>query len=149
MASIPKTQAPLSPIRNLEKRLEGAHQTGPGQGRALCPAHNDKTPSLDYKETDDGTLLIICRSGCTALEVVHAVGLEMRDLFPQNAGDRSSLPSRQRWDYRALIRALRVESTLVLESARQIETYGHLSESDTARLRQAVHRIARLSEAAQ
>lgn len=48
-----------------------------------CPAHQDKTPSLDVDEGKDGSILLTCRSGnCTAEQIVTAMGLTLKDLFP-------------------------------------------------------------------
>ena len=53
--------------------------------RALCPAHDDHTPSLDVDCGDDGRVLLNCRSAqCSSQSIVTALGLEMRDLFPTN-----------------------------------------------------------------
>jgi hypothetical protein len=41
-------------------------------------------------ETSDGTLLVKCWSGCTANAIVHAVGLELRDLFPPRPHKKQS-----------------------------------------------------------
>lgn len=62
-------------------RLEQARPRSSGKWLAKCPAHHpDKTPSLSICES--GTrILIRCFSGCTSLEIVSAMGLEMRDLF--------------------------------------------------------------------
>jgi DNA primase len=47
---------------------------------ALCPAHEDRTPSLVvYYEGDK--VLVHCHAGCAGAEVVRALGLEWRDLF--------------------------------------------------------------------
>lgn len=72
----------MTPIEKLLPRLQKVRQIKPDQWTACCPAHDDKTPSMSIKECPDGTLLIKDWSGCTAYEVVAAVGLEMHDLFP-------------------------------------------------------------------
>jgi hypothetical protein len=65
-----------------------------GSYQACCPAHDDKDPSLSITETSDGKVLLKCFSGCTAAEIVEAVGLEMKDLFPP-----SDLSIRERKQY--------------------------------------------------
>ncbi|MEX1223128.1 MAG: hypothetical protein WEA31_01150, partial [Pirellulales bacterium] len=50
---------------------------------ACCPAHADSSPSLSVHEEDDGRVLMHCHSGCAVEEdIVPALGLQMRDLFP-------------------------------------------------------------------
>ncbi len=48
---------------------------------ALCPAHEDRNPSLSIHERD-GTILLHCHAGCTQEAVCEAAGIEMRGLFP-------------------------------------------------------------------
>lgn len=49
---------------------------------ARCPGHEDRSPSLSIRELDDGALLLHCFAGCQASDVLAAVGLEFRDLYP-------------------------------------------------------------------
>lgn len=49
---------------------------------AKCPAHADKSPSLLITEKDDGGVLVHCFAGCSAFEIVSAVGLDIAELFP-------------------------------------------------------------------
>jgi hypothetical protein len=72
----------MSAVENLLARLGGVKRRGPGRWQALCPAHKDTAPSLSIQEESDGRVLIHCHAGCAAHEVVAAVGLDMRALFP-------------------------------------------------------------------
>ena len=68
-------------LADLEGKLDKCTHKGDTL-RARCPAHEDKTPSLDITIGDSGDrVVLICRAHCTAEEVVEALGLEMRDLF--------------------------------------------------------------------
>lgn len=51
-----------------------------GQLEALCPAHDDTTPSLHIKR-DGSKVLVHCKGNCSASEIVSAVGLKISDLF--------------------------------------------------------------------
>ena len=92
-----------TPIDAVLHRLDRVKSTGPGKWQALCPAHDDKRPSLSIREADDGKVLLKCWAGCGAAEIVSALGLSLADLFP---GDRRSLhqhgtaPVRRPFDYR-------------------------------------------------
>jgi len=66
----------------LLSRLEKVRQTGTGKWLARCPAHDDRSPSLSIRETDDGTVLLRCFASCSAAEIVESVGLQLSDLFP-------------------------------------------------------------------
>ena len=68
-----------------------AHQCDPreraGKWEALCPAHDDTTPSLDMSVGDDGRVLVICRSkGCSFDQIVAALRLEQTDFFRRPIG---------------------------------------------------------------
>lgn len=67
----------------LLEKLEAVRATGPSKWIARCPAHEDKSPSLAITETDDGTVLVHDFAGCNVSEILHAVGLDLRDLFPE------------------------------------------------------------------
>lgn len=69
-------------VDDLLRRMDGVRRTGPGRWIARCPAHEDRTPSLSIKLTDDGRILIHDFAGCPVEDVLAAVGLEIKDLFP-------------------------------------------------------------------
>ena len=70
-------------LRRLE--LAGCQPRRVGKGwQALCPAHADSNPSLSIDEGADGRVLIHCHAGCGWQDVLEALGLSPRDLFPQS-----------------------------------------------------------------
>ena len=72
-----------SPIERVLSRLRGVTRSGKGY-RAHCPAHDDQHPSLSIAQGEDGRVLIMCHAGCPPEDIVRAIGLEMRDLFPHD-----------------------------------------------------------------
>ncbi len=61
-----------------------------------CPAHEDSSPSLSVKALDDGRVLIHCFAGCSAPDVLAAIGLTLSDLYPKGAlGELSGKPHRR------------------------------------------------------
>lgn len=54
---------------------------GPGHAMAQCPAHEDRTASLSLSRGDDGRVLLCCHTGCTADQIVTALGLTLAELF--------------------------------------------------------------------
>jgi hypothetical protein len=70
-------------IGTLLDRLDKVRRTGPNKWLACCPAHEDKSPSLGVRLTDDGKILIHCFGGCSVSEIVGAVGLTLADLMPE------------------------------------------------------------------
>lgn len=72
----------ISPIELILSRLEKVRKGQNGQWMAICPSHNDKTPSLSIRETPEGAVLIKCFAQCTSQEIIESIGLEMSNLFP-------------------------------------------------------------------
>ena len=112
-----------SPIDLILHRLEKVKRTGPGKWQALCPAHDDRRPSLSIKEAEDGRVLLKCWTGCGAAEIVSALGLSLADLFP---GDRRSLadhgtgPMRRPFNWQDALKGVSHEITvarLIVEAA--------------------------------
>lgn len=84
----------MRPVEKLLQRLERVRGTSP-RWRSLCPAHDNKrTLTLAIYEADDGRVLIKCHAGCSALDVMEAVGMKLRDLFPDALGHY--IPSKRR-----------------------------------------------------
>ena len=72
-----------SPLEKVLARLEGVKRVGRGWV-ARCPAHADRNPSLSVGVGADGRVLLHCFSGCTLDAIVAALGLEAKDLFPED-----------------------------------------------------------------
>ncbi|MGA7980547.1 MAG: hypothetical protein WCA32_10000 [Chromatiaceae bacterium] len=62
--------------------LSGVIERGNGRYSALCPAHDDKAPSLSVSAGADGRTLIHCHAGCTPDAILTALGLRWTDLYP-------------------------------------------------------------------
>ncbi|MEJ7567964.1 MAG: hypothetical protein WKF41_06835 [Gaiellaceae bacterium] len=71
------------------QRLERVKKSGKGW-TSRCPGHDDKQASLSVSEGDDGRVLVNCFADCSASEIVTALGLQLRDLFPDRGGGASS-----------------------------------------------------------
>lgn len=71
-----------SHIENVLSCLEKVKSSADNQWTALCPAHEDKIPSLSIKLADNGKILVNCHAGCDHKDIVAAMGLSMKDLFP-------------------------------------------------------------------
>jgi len=53
-------------------RILGGCEKSPGQYMALCPAHNDHTPSLSIRQ-GNGTILLHCFAGCKYEDILRAL----------------------------------------------------------------------------
>ena len=68
----------MTPYENVSSRLSFA-----SRNMARCPAHQDRNASLSVTEFRDGKVGLYCFAGCTTGEVCEAIGLTLRDLFPE------------------------------------------------------------------
>jgi hypothetical protein len=71
-----------SNVQNILSRLKNVRTIHNGW-KACCPAHHDRQPSLSVSVGDNGRILLYCHAGCKVEDVVSALGIEMRDLFPE------------------------------------------------------------------
>ena len=71
----------MQPIDKFLDRLDKVRKSGKGW-IACCPAHADKSPSLNLTEAPDGKVLIHCFAGCYPSEICNALGLDEQDMFP-------------------------------------------------------------------
>ena len=127
-------------MTDLIHHLEGVRQTGDNRWIARCPAHDDGSPSLSIRELDDGRTLIHCFAGCDALSVLHAVDLEMADLFPERLNDQLK-PTRSQIPARDLLTVLSSEALTVGTISGQFMESRELDEDSWQRLATAVSRI--------
>ncbi|WP_337157957.1 virulence-associated protein E [Pseudomonas putida] len=126
-ALAPMGSACLDKVLN---RLDKVKSAGANKWKACCPAHNDKNPSLAISETSDGTVLLKCWAGCTAQDIVSAIGLELRDLFP---GDKQP----RRGPSKAAIEHER----MVFRIGQSLQQQGSLAGDDLVRFNLAKQRL--------
>lgn len=62
-----------------------------GVSIAQCPSHNDGRPSLSVRSIE-GSALVYCMAGCATADVVESLGLNMSDLFDEEAGAKYVYP---------------------------------------------------------
>lgn len=124
------------PLELLLSRLEGVRKTG-DRYVARCPAHNDNSPSLSLLRSEDGRALVHCYASCETRDVLAAVGLELRDLYPDNLAPEQ----RQRYRREQLEKERRHER-LIIELAKG--STDPLSDDDVTRLALAQERIDQL-----
>ncbi len=118
--------------------LQKVRQTGHGRWIAACPSHEDKSPSLTIRETDEGRVLVHCFAGCAVHEIVHAVGLELSDLFPPR--QHQGKPERNPFPASDALRCLSFDGMVIAASGRQMLN-GTWTEAEQERLILAVSRI--------
>jgi DNA primase (bacterial type) len=140
-----------SPIDTVLHRLDRVKRTAPDKWVALCPAHDDRRPSLSIREAEDHRVLLKCWSGCGAAEIVNALGLSLADLFP---GDRRSLhqhgtePMRKPFDYRDALQGIAHEATVARLIVAAVNRGDEIDADSLDRLALAEERISDALQAA-
>lgn len=138
--TVAATQGGVS-AQPLLDRLDRVRRSGKGW-MARCPAHDDKTASLSITEAPDKVLLW-CFAGCRTEDVLAAVGLAFRDLFPprhwpDSPEQRRAYRRQQRETaYLAALGLLPLEAKVVQLAARKLLAGEALDWDDFARLVQA------------
>lgn len=149
-ATAPPTRANAKPensthadVYALLSRLEKVKENGPGRWLACCPAHQDRSPSLAVRETPDGTILVKCFAGCPTPDVLAAVGVELKDLFPQRGRDDYHASKRpgERWVPRDVLSAIAQEALITLIAAEATHRGDRLARVDLDRLATAAGRL--------
>ncbi len=132
----------MEPIDVLLDRLSKVKRTKKGW-LACCPAHDDRHPSMNIKETPDGTVLVKCWVGCTADEIVSAVGLQLRDLFVKSHRPQRK-PAVPGFSRAELTRILDEEKAILFVATCDMRK-GKFKESDDDRVRLAERRVKEVS----
>lgn len=132
---------------NLLSRLDRVRKSGKGW-TARCPAHEDRNASLSVGVGSEGKIVLHCFAGCSAHDVLTAIGMSVGDLFPRRLAD--STPEERRETRRRVMQAYMAAAVGVLD--REAAVLGlcasdlakglPLNEADQARLALAQERIA-------
>jgi DNA-binding transcriptional ArsR family regulator len=100
-------------LQNVLERLQGVRQLADGSWLALCPAHDDKEPSLHISLKGE-TILLHCFAGCSLDAICDALHIEPRELF---VGDSTrSEPAPEGLSLEAFARAKCLESELLRQA---------------------------------
>ncbi len=89
----------MADVQDILSRLSKVKGAGRNAWSALCPAHEDKKPSLSVGVGDDGKVLLHCHAGCELGDIAAAIGLQESDLFPQQAASSTSPHVVDTYDY--------------------------------------------------
>jgi hypothetical protein len=132
----------------LLSRLESVRRVGSDRWFARCPNHPDRHPSLSIREADDGKVLIHCfGQGCGATEVLDAVGLDYRELFPPKSIEQGKSIHRPVFSS-DVFSLIRFECSIINLIGCDMHKTKSISEEDYQRLGVAISRLERIAEAA-
>lgn len=136
-------------VDTLLSRLEGVKKTSYGKYKAICPAHEDRTPSLTVGETPDGWLLVHCFAGCETADVLSRVGLTFSDLYPARPLTQHSYPPvRRPWIPSDVFELARREIMVIALIGCHVHAHKAIPEDDYQRLFVAVERLNDIGRAA-
>ena len=132
----------------LLSRLDGVRQSAPDRWMAKCPSHEDKSPSLSIREAE-GKTLIHDFGGCSAADILAAVGLTLADLFPEPLRLNGSKPTRpNHWHAaREALKTLHREVLIVAIAAENIAAGVALDAQDRTLVVEAAAKIRAAAEA--
>lgn len=86
-------QLPVDRIREAIERHTGHAARRQGrEWRLICPTHPDREPSLQLRENEEHVALMICMASCDNRDILAAVDLTLRDLYPLKPNDRRPDP---------------------------------------------------------
>lgn len=69
-------------VSRLLNRFEGVVPIDDSRWKALCPAHDDSTPSLSISLNNQGLMMVKCHANCDTQDVLAKVGLDFRSMYP-------------------------------------------------------------------
>ena len=127
-------------INEILSKFQKVYKSGTDQWQCLCPAHDDKSPSVGIKYTKDGRILIHCFSGCPTNEILDAVGISFDDLFPDKL-ENEYKPIKRAFNPYAVLISLSNEILLCTLAAMDLSKGKILNETDKQRLILAYSRI--------
>lgn len=123
-------------------KLRGVRPRNKAQTKwfALCPVHEEKTPSLSITELSDGRVLMYC-FGCGAgfEQIIEAIGLRKHWGFPDTAPTRLTS---NHFQVREVIRAFEVELQIASHLCSNIAAGRVFNKHDRARALQCAKRLA-------
>ncbi|HET8688990.1 MAG TPA: CHC2 zinc finger domain-containing protein [Methanosarcina sp.] len=132
----------MSKLDNFLSRLQKVRKTGGNSWLACCPAHGDKNPSMTISEGSDGRVLVHCFSHqCGIDEITGAVGLEIKDLMPDNIGFHRVKPLRMQVNPRDALYAVRDDMTEALVYMKRLQRNEQISMDDSLRFSRIVGRL--------
>ena len=86
--------------KQLLQILKSAKESAPGKVTALCPAHNDKNPSLSVTLTDQ-KIFLKCHAGCSFKAIVRALNMNPNQFTVKKHKLKKRKVEVCRYDYRS------------------------------------------------
>ena len=138
-----------SNLQLLLSALKNVKPTGQNRWQALCPAHDDKDPSLSVSLVDEGKVLVKCHAGCKGTEIMSALGLPMGVLFHPDSTyfkDRTGFARKIR--KQSQLSAVARDAMIVAMAAAKIRNGEEVSSADISALIDVSARCQKAAEEA-
>ena len=136
----------MSNLNTVLSRLEKVQRIGNDRYKAICPAHDDRSPSLAIKD-DEGKLLLHCFGGCETLDVLSAIGLDFANIMPDKVTGNFKKDKKPFYAM-DILGIIKFEATLTYIYASDMAKGLTLSGGDKERLLLAASRINHAYEVA-
>ena len=136
----------MSNLNTVLSRLEKVQRIGNDRYKAICPAHDDRSPSLAIKD-DEGKLLLHCFGGCETLDVLSAIGLDFANIMPDKVTGNFKKDKKPFYAM-DILGIIKFEATLTYIYASDMAKGLALSSADKERLLLAASRINHAYEVA-
>lgn len=136
----------MSALNTVLSRLDKVQRIGNDRYKAVCPAHDDRSPSLAIKD-DGGRLLLHCFGGCETLDVLGAIGLDFADIMPDKSMSNFK-KDRKPFYAMDILSIIKLEATLTYIYASDMAKGLILTSNDKDRLLLASSRINHAYEVA-
>ena len=118
--------------------FDGVRETGSGQYSCRCPAHEDKSNSLGIKQGDGDRILLNCFAGCDVKSILDSVGLDWKDILPDNQLYQAEKHS---FNPFAVLKMIRDEVLIIGLASADIRKGKALNDEDHMRLMKAVGNV--------
>ena len=118
--------------------FDGVRETGNVQYSCRCPAHEDKSASLGIKEGDENRILLNCFAGCDVKSILESVGLDWKDILPDNKLYQAEKHS---FNPFAVLNMIRDEVLIIGLASADIRNNKPLNDKDHDRLLKAVSNV--------
>lgn len=93
-------------LNDIVSRFQSPKKNGNNSFMVRCPCHNDNTQSLSISE-ENGKILLNCFAGCRTEDILHSVGLEMKDLFSDKPSFTTPKPPSVEYIYSDKLKKIR------------------------------------------
>lgn len=128
----------MSNIDNILNALSGVKKIGQRRHKALCPVHQEKTPSLHITELDGDRIVMHCFGcGANGVEICQAAGIDLDSLFPEKLPQEGFKRERTPFPASDILKSMAHEAKIISMAAEHIAKGFSLAQIDSDRITMA------------